>query len=129
MRQLNFLLIFALCLVIVLFSIENTDPVVIHLAKGIDLQAPLAIELLAAGGLGAVLAWFFSVWSRLQSYLASRQMVRSRDRRIQELESDVQVYKQNLEQFKASLEESQRFLPGVDEPESAAPTGLAGSAS
>lgn len=108
MRPINFLTIFALCLALVLFSIENTEPAVIHLVKGIDVQAPLSIELILAMGLGAVLAWLFSLWNRFQRFLESRQalrQIRDRDNRIQSLEKD-------LEQYKAEIEEQHQLPPG-----------------
>jgi uncharacterized integral membrane protein len=103
MRQINFLVIFVFCLALVLFGIENTEPTVIHLVQGVDLQAPLSIELLLAMGLGAVLAWVFSVWTQLQRMIESRSEVRQREVRIRELEQDVQRYKVELEE--------QRLLP------------------
>lgn len=105
MRQVNFLVIFVICLALVLFGIENTEPAVIHLVKGIQLQAPLSIELILAMGLGAVLAWVFSVWTRLQHLLETGQEVRARDERIQELQEDVERYKAEIEQ--------QRLLPAA----------------
>lgn len=105
MRQVNFFVIFVICLALVLFGIENTEPAVIHLVKGIELQAPLSIELILAMGLGAVLAWVFSVWTRLQHLLETGQEVRSRDERIQELQEDVERYKAEIEQ--------QRLLPAA----------------
>ncbi|NEQ27524.1 MAG: LapA family protein, partial [Microcoleus sp. SIO2G3] len=89
MRQINFLVIFVICLALVLFGIENTEPAVIHVVQGMDLQAPLSIELLLAGGIGAVLAWVFSVWTQLQRMAESRSEVRQRESRIQELEQDL----------------------------------------
>ncbi|UIE39757.1 LapA family protein [Leptodesmis sichuanensis] len=105
MRQVNFFVIFVICLALVLFGIENTEPAVIHLVKGVDLQAPLSIELILAMGLGAVLAWVFSVWTRLQRLLETGQEVRVRDERIQALEEDVERYKAEIEQ--------QRLLPAA----------------
>ncbi len=103
MRQINFLVIFVFCLTLVLFGIENTEPAVIHVVQGVDVQAPLSIELLLAMGLGAVLAWVFSVWTQLQRMMESRSEVRQREVRIRELEEDVQRYKVELEE--------QRLLP------------------
>ncbi len=100
MRPINFLMIFAVCLALVLFSLENTEPAAIKIVEGVQLQAPLAIELILAMGLGAILAWFFSVWTRLQHQLESRKAIRqmrSKDERIQELEQDVERYKAEIE--------------------------------
>ncbi len=105
MRQINFVVIFVICLALVLFGIENTEPVPIKLVKGIQLQAPLSIELIMAMGVGAVLAWVFSVWTRVQRLLDSGKEVRVKETRIQELEEDVQRYKAEIEQ--------QRLLPAA----------------
>ena len=110
MRQINFLIIFVIALALVLFSLENTEPAVIHIVKDIQVQAPLSVELILAMGVGAVLAWVFSVWSQFQRLLESRkdaQQIRQREDRIQELEQD-------LERYKAEIEEQQHLLPAVD---------------
>lgn len=102
MRPINFLIIFAVCLALVLFSLENTEPVAIHVIKDVQVQAPLAIELILAMGLGAILAWLFSIWTRLQHLLESRQAVRqirSKEQQIEQLEQDVERYKAELEQI------------------------------
>ena len=106
MRQVNFVIIFVICLALVLFGIENTDPAVIRIAQGIELQAPLAIELIMAMGVGAVMAWVFSVWAQLQRAIDSGKDLRVRDTRIQELE-------ENVERYKAEIEEQQRLLPAA----------------
>ncbi|MBD1935338.1 MULTISPECIES: lipopolysaccharide assembly protein LapA domain-containing protein [Cyanophyceae] len=103
MRQINFLIIFALILALVLFSLENTAPAAIQIVEGVQVQAPICIELILAMGVGAILAWLFSIWTRLLRGIESgkqmRQM-RSKDERIQELE-------QNIAQRQAELEEKQ----------------------
>lgn len=106
MRQINFVVIFIICLALVLFGIENTEPAVIHLVEGVEVQAPLSIELLLAVGIGASLAWIFSVWTRIQRTLESGKEMRQRETRIQELEQDVQRYK-------VELEEQQHLLPAA----------------
>jgi uncharacterized integral membrane protein len=104
MRQVNFVVIFVFCLALVLFGIENTEPAVIHLVEGVELVAPLSIELLLAMGVGAVLAWVFSVWAQIQRSLELGKDLRQRETKIQQLEQDVQRYK-------VELEEQQRLLP------------------
>lgn len=106
MRQINFLLVFAFCLALVLFSLENTELATIQIVQGLQVQAPLAVELILAMGVGAVLAWLFSIWTRLQRLLAARKEIRQRDVRIQELE-------QNIEQYKAEIQEQQLTLPAA----------------
>ncbi|MBD1861742.1 MULTISPECIES: lipopolysaccharide assembly LapA domain-containing protein [Trichocoleus] len=110
MRQINFLIIFVIALALVLFSLENTEPATIHIVRDIQIQAPLAVELILALGVGAVLAWVFSVWAQLQHMLEIRkglQQVQEREQRIEELEQD-------LDRYKAELQNQQPLLPAVD---------------
>jgi uncharacterized integral membrane protein len=106
MKQLNFVIIFVICLALVLFGIENTEPAVIRFVEGKQIQAPLSIELILAMGVGAVLAWVFSVWSQLQRQIEAGQEIRTRDSRIQQLEDDI-------ERYKAEIQEQQRLLPAA----------------
>jgi lipopolysaccharide assembly protein A len=110
MRSLNFFFIFLICLALVLFSIENTEPTTVQIIKGFQVKAPLCVELIVATGLGAVLAWLFSLWSRMQRTLASRQeirQVREKEQRIQELEQDVERYKAEVEAKPPLLESAE----------------------
>jgi lipopolysaccharide assembly protein A len=116
MRPINFLIIFAMCLALVLFSLENTEPAVIHVFKDIQFQAPLAIELILAMGLGAILAWLFSIWTRLQQQLASfkaRRQLRSQEAQIEKLEQDVERYKVELNQQLPALSASKPLTEEV----------------
>ncbi|UBF28646.1 LapA family protein [Kovacikia minuta CCNUW1] len=106
MRQVNFVIIFVICLALVLFGIENTEPAIIHIVKGVQVQAPLSIELILAMGIGAVLAWVFSVWTSLQRVLDTGKEVRVKEERIHELEEDI-------ERYKAEIQEQQRLLPAA----------------
>jgi uncharacterized integral membrane protein len=106
MRQVNFSIIFVICLALVLFGIENTQIVGIKLIEGVELKAPLSIELILALGVGAVLAWIFSVWTRLQSVFATKQELEARDQQIEVLQEDI-------ERYKAEIEEQQRLLPSA----------------
>jgi uncharacterized integral membrane protein len=111
MRALNFFFIFLICLALVFFSIENTQPTAIQVIKGVQVKAPLCVELIVATGLGAILAWLFSLWSRMQRTLASRQQirqVREKEQRIQELEQDIERYKA------AEVEAKQPLLEGAE---------------
>lgn len=93
MRPLNFVLIFIICIGLVLFSLQNTELATIQLLEGVEFEAPLAIELIAATGIGALLAWLFSLLSQLQRMLTARQnirQIRQQEQRIQELEKDLQ---------------------------------------
>jgi uncharacterized integral membrane protein len=117
MRQINFLIIFAMCLALVLFSLENTEPASIKIIQDVQVQAPLAIELILAMGLGAALAWVFSIWTRLQQQLESRKairQVRSKEEQIQKLEQDLERYKAEIEERQLPvLSASQAMTEGV----------------
>jgi lipopolysaccharide assembly protein A len=107
MRVLNFFIIFLLCLALVLFSIQNTEPTTIQIVKGFQVKAPMSVELIIATGLGAILAWLFSLWSRMQRMLASRaetRQVRQKEERIQTLEQDLERYKAEIEAKQPLLE-------------------------
>jgi uncharacterized integral membrane protein len=104
MRQINFVIIFVICLALVLFGIQNTEVTVIHIIEGVQIQAPLSIELILAMGVGAVLAWVFSVWTQLQRMIDKGKEVREKENRIQQLEDDV-------ERYKTEIQENQRLLP------------------
>ncbi len=109
MKPINFLLIFLVCLALVIFSLQNTQLTTIKLIKGIELEAPLSVELVIATGLGAILAWLFNLWSRVQNTIGSlgqMREIRSRNKRIQELQEDVERYEEELKQ-RASLPASE----------------------
>jgi len=120
MRQVNFLVIFVIVLALVLFAIENTEMVIIHVARGLDLEAPLCVELIVAMGVGAVLAWVFSVWVQVQGYFAVGKQVEQRELRIQELEQDV-------ERYRVELEEQSLMLPASKDEGEANPSGALAS--
>ncbi len=113
MRQVNFTLIFVICLAVVLFAIENTQLVSIKVIKGVQLTAPLSIELIITLGLGALLAWVFSVWTTLQELFVTREALQAREVEIEALQTDI-------ERYKAELEE-QRLLPSAKDTVSTRP--------
>ena len=105
MRPINFLLIFLVCLALVIFSLQNTQLTTIKLIQGIEFEAPLSVELVIATGLGAILAWVFNLWSRVQRTVTTfgeMREIRSRNKRIEELEKDMERYQEELIQ-RASL--------------------------
>ena len=99
MKQVNFVVIFVICLALVLFGIENTTPSVIHVVSGVDFEAPLSVELIVAAGIGATLAWVFSVGVQVQTYAQKKPEIAQKEQRIQELEQDVERYRVELEQL------------------------------
>jgi lipopolysaccharide assembly protein A len=110
MRSLNFFFIFLICLALVLFSIENTEPTTVQIIKGVQVKAPLCVELIVATGLGAVLAWLFSLWSRMQRTLSSRQEIRQ----VREKEQQIQELQQDIERYKAEVEGKQPLLESAE---------------
>ncbi|MEM1170801.1 MAG: LapA family protein [Cyanobacteria bacterium P01_H01_bin.35] len=119
MKPINFFLIFILCLALVIFSLQNTQLTTIKLIDGIELEAPLSVELVIATGLGAVLAWLFNLWSRVQNTIGSlgqMREIRSRNKRIQELQEDVERYEEELKQ-RASLPTSETLSELEKSPE------------
>jgi uncharacterized membrane protein YciS (DUF1049 family) len=116
MRQINFVIIFAVCLALVLFSLENTEPVVIRIVEGVQVQAPLSIELILAMGLGASLAWIFSIWTRLLQQLASykvHRQIRTKEEHIQKLEQDIERYKAEIEEELPALSAAESLTDGA----------------
>ncbi len=116
MRQINFLIIFAVCLALVLFSLENTEPTAIRIIEGVQVQAPLSIELILAMGIGAILAWIFSIWTRLQQQIESRRamrQIRSKEEQIEKLEQDVERYKAEIEEQLSALSASRPLTEGT----------------
>ncbi len=100
MRQINFLIIFAVCLAFVLFSLQNNQPALIQIIPGVELEAPLSVELMLSMGVGAILAWLFGIWSRLQNQLTifrSKWEIRSKNKKIENLEEDLRQFQMELE--------------------------------
>jgi len=95
-RQLNFVIIFVFALALALFSLQNTSPASVQLIPTLKVSAPISIELILAMGLGAILAWLFSVWSALQRSLE----MRNKNKQIQNLQSTVQNLTVEIEERK-----------------------------
>jgi uncharacterized integral membrane protein len=103
MKQINFVIIFLFCLALALFTLENTEPGSINVVPGVQVQAPIAVELLLASGIGAVLAWLYSIWTHWQRLLLSGQQVRQKNVQIKELESKVEQYQAEVQSLKLAL--------------------------
>ncbi|MDR9403460.1 MAG: LapA family protein [Halothece sp. Uz-M2-17] len=115
MRILNFVVIFTSGLALVLFSIENTDLTVIQILPGYKVQAPLSIELILAMGIGATLAWLYSIWSRLTRQISTF----GQKRELKKKEKEVESLSQDVENYKMQLEEQQKRLPQAEDPSEA----------
>ena len=96
MRQLNFIVIFVVALALVLFALENTSPTTIQIIPQITVSAPISVELILAMGLGAMLAWIFSVWTGLQKSIG----MRNKNVQIQNLQETVQNLSVEIEERK-----------------------------
>jgi hypothetical protein len=109
MRQLNFLLIFSFGLAMVMFTLENTTATTVHFLPGVSTTLPLAAMLLVVGGLGAIAAWIFAVWSGVVKKVETIQdqgEVEAREVRIRELETD-------LERYRATVDAQLGLLPAA----------------
>ncbi|MEO1427819.1 MAG: LapA family protein [Cyanobacteria bacterium J06633_8] len=104
MQLINLVVAFIVCLALAFFSIENPEVAKVQFIPGVDIQAPVSIEFIFAMGLGALLASMFGAWTSLQQFFTSGGKLRNKNKRIQELESQV-------EQYKAEIESSQAILP------------------
>ena len=100
MRQINFGLIFAFGLLMVVFTLENTAPTTIHVLPGLQYTLPLASLLLVIAGIGAASAWFFATWTGMLSnvvQLNKASEFEAQQVRIQELETDLSRYRSTVE--------------------------------
>jgi len=98
-RQLNFVVIFIVTLALVLFALENTASAPIQIIPQLKVAAPISVELILAMGLGAVIAWVFSVWSGLQKSIE----MRNQNMQIQNL-------KETVENLTVEIEERKRLV-------------------
>ena len=100
MRQLNFLLIFSFGLAMVMFTLENTAATTVRFLPGVSTTLPLAALLLVVGGIGAIAAWIFAVWSGVVKKVETLQdpdEAEAQQVRIQELENDLQRYRATVD--------------------------------
>lgn len=73
MKVLNWIVRIALFLVVLTFSVRNTDIVVVRWLPGLEAQLPLILALLSAFILGVVFAWIILVPSWLKAKRNSSQ--------------------------------------------------------
>ncbi len=105
MRQLNFVLLFVGGIAIAFFAMQNASPVTVTFWPGVGVASPLVVELLAAAGLGAAIAWVFSLWSSMQFQLDFNKQVKeiaARDNRIDELKQLVVELETTVQQLPPS---------------------------
>ena len=100
MRQINFGLIFAFGLLMVFFTLENTEPTTVHILPGVNQTLPLAGLLLLVAGIGAISAWFFAAWTGMLNNVeqfSKANEYEAQQVRIQELETDLSRYRSTVE--------------------------------
>jgi len=97
MRQLNFLLIFAFGLALVMFTLENTTPTTVRLLPGSSFTLPLAVLLLLVAGVGATAAWVFAVWTGVVRQVNNEPQLAAQQVRIEELQQDVERYRSAMD--------------------------------
>lgn len=118
MQQINFVIGFIICLALVLFSLENIDPVVVNIVPGTAVEAPLSIELLLSMGIGAIVAWLFGIWTRLQRQMQSGRSadrLRAKEEQIQTLQQDLETLQKDVSTYKTELEKQRQMLPPAKE--------------
>lgn len=112
MRSLNFSLLFIICLAIVLFGVQNTQPATIQIYQNLEFEAPLAVELIIAMGLGAGLAWLYGMWSQLERLFT----LGPKNLRIRKQQNRIEALQVDIERYKAELQTQQLRLPVAQEP-------------
>ncbi|MDJ0724271.1 MAG: LapA family protein [Prochloraceae cyanobacterium] len=112
MGSINFLIIFVFCVAMVFFGIENTESATIQIIPDrFEFQAPISIELIGAMGVGAVLAWLFSVWTGIQNKVADM----NKERKVKAKEKEIKSLEQDLARLKEESEKQKQLLPSTEE--------------
>lgn len=111
MLLINLGIIFIICLALSFFSIENPEYAKVTIFPGLEVQAPIAIEMIVASGLGAVLSWMLSSWIQLQRFIAFNSTITKKDNRIKELEKKIEELESKLEESQAEIQSLQPALP------------------
>ncbi|MEN9225527.1 MAG: LapA family protein [Thermostichus sp. HHBFW_bins_43] len=101
MRLFNYLILFTALLAIALFAMQNATPVTVTFAPGVSIESPLVMELLAASGIGATLAWLYSLWMRVQFTLEARE----KNRQLQEKEVAITELKEMVVELEGKVKQ------------------------
>jgi uncharacterized integral membrane protein len=130
MRQINFFMGFVLICSLILFGLENPDPVAVQVVPGtLEFDLPLCLLIFVSMGLGVLMGWVLVVWADIQNRFSQgkdKRKLAEQDKLIRSLQDDLGRYKNSLEKreeldrlqeeldsYKAVLEE-QRLLPGIE---------------
>lgn len=101
MRLFNYLILFTALLAIALFAMQNATPVTVTFAPGVSIESPLVMELLAASGIGATLAWLYSLWMRVQFTIEARE----KNRQLQEKEVAITELKEMVVELEGKVKQ------------------------
>lgn len=96
----DFLILFATCLALALFSLENTQDVALKLLPQLEIQVHLAVALIVCMGIGATLAGLYITWIKVRNHL----QFKGQARQIKERENQIQQLKEDVESRQAELE-------------------------
>lgn len=121
MQPLNFLLIFAVVLGLVFFSLQNPDPATVVLTPDLQVSAPLCMVLIVSMGIGALGAWVFSTLAGWQRWLSQRQEQQLRRRQ----EAQICQLQQQLQDYQRQLQDRLRLPPAGADRDGPDPTDLA----
>ena len=119
MLLINLAIIFIICLALSFFSIQNPEYAEVTIFPGLEVHAPIAIELIVASGLGAVLAWMLSSWIQFQRFIAFNSTITKKDNRIKELEKKIEELENKLEESQAEIQSLQPVLPPSEDTKAA----------
>ena len=106
----DFLIIFVTCLIITLFSLENTQDITLKILPQMEIQVHLAVALVVAMGIGATLAGLYMLWIKLKSNLQftrQKRQIKKREKEIQELKQNMETREAELEQLRHDKQETQ----------------------
>lgn len=134
MRQFSFLILFLVLMAIALFSMQNSHLVAITLAPGITFESPLSVELLVAAGIGAIFAWMYGVWMKMQMSVETFMKTREKDRELQEKQAYINELQKMLDELQTAVKQlpPTKRAEAKEESESgsgAQPQGVLGSSS
>lgn len=107
----DFLIIFLTCLIIALFSLENTQDVTLTIFPQYEIQVHLAVALVVAMGIGATLAGLYILWLKLKSNLqltGQKRQIKQREKQIKELKKDMADRDAEIEKLRVEKLESQQ---------------------
>ncbi len=106
MRQIDFVVLFIVLIGVALFSMQNAQPATIYFFPGFSVEIPLAIELLVAAGIGAVFAWMYAVWRKLEFKVETLT-----DNDLRKKDQERETYINELQEMLQELETAAKQLP------------------